>query len=420
MRLILALLLLYLGISCALLLQRPNGGERTAWTQTADSSSRATLRGMDPRWMYSASPSRTFSPAKPLLSQSPAALSRVAVRRPIARAALAGKTANQKPMRRADTLAGATAATAATAATSATAAWLATDRSGQAPGRALSRASSSGGRRPVGRAALPRVAASVVTQQGLAMPRSGQGQPPQNTKKPLSKYQLATELQTELRRAGCYHGQIDGIWGPGSKRAMAAFTARINAALAVAKPTPLLLTLIRGRRAVACGGTCPAGQSRSASGRCMVDAVVRLAKREKNKWQTTVKKRTNDNRSLIASARAPLTAFAPPSSFRLSSRHFGSGFEGRMSMGGPRVAGVVIRAPSQTRAKRSVRTAARNARAQTPRLTRSKSRVRRAKKRRHVRRRYARSRIQYRRSSRRVVRRYARRSTVWTGWFFSR
>jgi hypothetical protein len=36
---------------------------------------------------------------------------------------------------------------------------------------------------------------------------------------------VATELQQELARLGCYTLAVDGLWGPGSQRAMAAFNA---------------------------------------------------------------------------------------------------------------------------------------------------------------------------------------------------
>ena len=52
-------------------------------------------------------------------------------------------------------------------------------------------------------------------------------------------------LQRELRRLGCYSGQIDGDWGPASRYAASQFTGAINAALPVDTPEPALLALAR-------------------------------------------------------------------------------------------------------------------------------------------------------------------------------
>ena len=44
---------------------------------------------------------------------------------------------------------------------------------------------------------------------------------------------LARDLQRELRRVGCYSGDLNGVWSMTSRRAMKAFTDRVNAALPV-------------------------------------------------------------------------------------------------------------------------------------------------------------------------------------------
>lgn len=53
------------------------------------------------------------------------------------------------------------------------------------------------------------------------------------------------DLQSELKRLGCYPGPIDGDWGPASRHAAARFTGAVNAALQVDKPEPALLALAR-------------------------------------------------------------------------------------------------------------------------------------------------------------------------------
>ncbi|MGD9925331.1 MAG: peptidoglycan-binding protein [Pseudorhodoplanes sp.] len=100
---------------------------------------------------------------------------------------------------------------------------------------------------------------------------------------------LTRDLQRELKRVGCYAGEIDGDWGPLSKRAMSAFTSRVNAALPVDKPDAILLTLVRGHTALACGIQCPSGSAEDASGRCMPRAILAHAATVQTKtWVASV------------------------------------------------------------------------------------------------------------------------------------
>ena len=71
------------------------------------------------------------------------------------------------------------------------------------------------------------------------------------------RWKLARDLQRELRRVGCYDGRIEGSWGPGSRRAMAGFVAKMNASLPVEEPDYILLSLLRGQRAQVCGLAVP-------------------------------------------------------------------------------------------------------------------------------------------------------------------
>ncbi len=90
---------------------------------------------------------------------------------------------------------------------------------------------------------------------------------------PMSVYELARALQTELQRVGCYHGEIDGDWGPMSKRAMSGFTDRVNASLPVETPDAILLTMVRGYEGEACG-PCRTSETRNDAGRCVPTAVL--------------------------------------------------------------------------------------------------------------------------------------------------
>ena len=56
--------------------------------------------------------------------------------------------------------------------------------------------------------------------------------------------ELARELQSELARVGCYTIAIDGLWGPGSRKAMTAFNSAKDSDLPVQNPTPGALVAV--------------------------------------------------------------------------------------------------------------------------------------------------------------------------------
>ena len=70
---------------------------------------------------------------------------------------------------------------------------------------------------------------------------------------PEDQAALARELQKELKRVGCYNGEISGVWTTSSRLAMKTFVERVNAALPIDKPDPVLLSLVHGHREPACG-----------------------------------------------------------------------------------------------------------------------------------------------------------------------
>ena len=88
---------------------------------------------------------------------------------------------------------------------------------------------------------------------------------------------LAHELQSELQRVGCYAGTIDGVWTPLARKAMQAFTERVNARLPVDEPDYVLLALVRGRQGKICMLACPPDQTLTADNRCVPDAVLARA-----------------------------------------------------------------------------------------------------------------------------------------------
>lgn len=82
---------------------------------------------------------------------------------------------------------------------------------------------------------------------------------------------ITRAIQTELRRVGCYEGQVNGIWTASSRAAMKSFTERVNAALPVDQPDQILLALVQAHRDKVCIATCPDGQVPGGWGRCQPD-----------------------------------------------------------------------------------------------------------------------------------------------------
>jgi hypothetical protein len=105
---------------------------------------------------------------------------------------------------------------------------------------------------------------------------------------PDARYKLVLEIQQQLKRVGCYWGRMDGSWGLATKDAMKEFTDRVNAALPLDEPDYVQLTLIQSHGEKTCG-TCPTGQSLSASGHCAGLPITAQATAQKEvlPWKTT-------------------------------------------------------------------------------------------------------------------------------------
>ena len=84
---------------------------------------------------------------------------------------------------------------------------------------------------------------------------------------------FVSEVQRELKRVGCYSQEIDGEWGPATRRAMKDFTDRANTVLPLDRPDPVLLALLQSQTKVMCGNTCPAGQDLTKDSRCLPSAL---------------------------------------------------------------------------------------------------------------------------------------------------
>jgi hypothetical protein len=74
---------------------------------------------------------------------------------------------------------------------------------------------------------------------------------------PADKAALTRQLQRELKRVGCYAGDINGVWTTSSRVAMKAFVDQVNASLPIHSPDPVLLSLVRGHPDGTCVATCP-------------------------------------------------------------------------------------------------------------------------------------------------------------------
>ena len=114
--------------------------------------------------------------------------------------------------------------------------------------------------------------------------------PPELTPRdPDARYKLVVDIQQQLRRVGCYWGRIDGSWGIATKDAMKDFTNRVNAALPLDEPDYVQLTLSQSHAERTCGA-CPAGQSLSASGRCVGLPITAQAKQTNAPQMATAQK----------------------------------------------------------------------------------------------------------------------------------
>lgn len=108
-------------------------------------------------------------------------------------------------------------------------------------------------------------------------PSAAKPAPAARPQPPLSRAALARDIQRELQRVGCYLGEIDGVWGGGSKRAVLVFMDRVNASLPTREPDVFMLSLLRAQTAAVCGDSCPRGQSFTASGQCVPSTLVAQA-----------------------------------------------------------------------------------------------------------------------------------------------
>ena len=96
----------------------------------------------------------------------------------------------------------------------------------------------------------------------------------------IPKYRdaLTRELQKELRRVGCYEGDISGTWSQSTRRAMKTFIERMNARLPIEEPDAVLYALVKGQDELVCGKACSHGEVQSADGRCIPGVLLAYVK----------------------------------------------------------------------------------------------------------------------------------------------
>ncbi len=131
---------------------------------------------------------------------------------------------------------------------------------------------------------------------------------------------LARDIQTELKRVGCYDGDVDGQWNTATRKAMGAFNERVNATLPTEAPDFILLTLVQGHTARACGRTCPTGQALAGDGRCLPRALLTKAPTAKVPVARLAPKQGGEHAEAVVEQKRPKSA--PP-------------LPGRMAVGAP-------------------------------------------------------------------------------------
>jgi peptidoglycan hydrolase-like protein with peptidoglycan-binding domain len=129
--------------------------------------------------------------------------------------------------------------------------------------------------------------------------RASEPAAPRAVPTPRDPISLTRQLQSELRRVGCYGGEISGVWTTRTRMAMKAFTDRVNATLPIDKPDHILLALVQGHQGTACGTSCPTGQVLGDDGRCLPGPILAKAAKKPEPPEA-------------AAAEKPPPAIAPP------------------------------------------------------------------------------------------------------------
>ena len=76
---------------------------------------------------------------------------------------------------------------------------------------------------------------------------------PAHSEDTTARANLARDIQRELKRVGCYDGDLSGEWNSSTRRAMKTFIDKVNAALPSDEPDHILRTMVQGHPGNACG-----------------------------------------------------------------------------------------------------------------------------------------------------------------------
>jgi hypothetical protein len=135
---------------------------------------------------------------------------------------------------------------------------------------------------PTNASSAPVISAPVISVPVIVLlaPRSGKAGVARVAAIPRDRDSLARELQKELRRVGCYEGELNGAWTPATRRAMKTFTERVNATLPVDEPDAVLFAMVQSQQDRVCGKPCPVDQGLSEDGRCLPNVILAKAARK--------------------------------------------------------------------------------------------------------------------------------------------
>lgn len=139
---------------------------------------------------------------------------------------------------------------------------------------------------------------------------------------------LARDIQKELKRVGCYDGEISGEWNAATKRAMGQFISRLNAALPSDEPDHILRAMVQGYPGNACGRGMPSAIVAHSTSTKASKSADQPPSRDIATARPTVPKPAWD--TSVAVAQTQPSAQSQPLSM-----------EGRMAMGGPVAASTV-------------------------------------------------------------------------------
>jgi len=143
-----------------------------------------------------------------------------------------------------------------------------------------------------------------------AVPAPGPVQPSQRANPvPGDRVSLVRELQRELKRAGCYSGDVNGVWTTSSRMAMKSLTDQVNATLPIDNPDHVLLSLVRAQQDGVCGAPCLSGQIANENGRCMPGAILAKASADAAPQEAKAEPQV-DKSSITTGSAVPATAAA--------------------------------------------------------------------------------------------------------------